>query len=233
MFYEMCDTFKEIHTYLEWNQMLPLIVFPLGLTVLMVYVFVTYKHKAFGYGQNQPLFNIYLILHSINHDSIMHITYNLIILWYFSIYTVHEYGTLITMMVYIGSVVTSGIVDYAYRNIHNKHNDYLIGASGGICGLIGFALVIAIDKTLIASQNLDNVDFQCFIDNLSQFIVSILFIIGVLLQVMIDIFGVIMYGDNNVVYGNSTIAYTAHFGGYGCGWFLGCVIILFDRCVLR
>lgn len=197
--------------------------FPLILTTALISVFIVYKHDAFAYGCHNGMFNTHILGYSLNHQNTMHITFNLIGLWIFSVYTINVYGTIATLIVYVASVVGAAVAYYVQCYCENGTDD-IVGASGGICGIIGFALVIAIMDIIDVSSESSTRPPNAIAG--MQYILPFSYIINFICLLSYDVFYYIIEGNN-------TVAHTAHFAGYGCGFVTGCLIVLFDRCVLN
>lgn len=197
---------------------------PLALSSVHIFIYCTYNREALSYGCHNSLFNPYILSYSINHKNITHITFNTVALVYFALYTIHAYGNIITAVVYTLSVIAAGASYYIQCYLQHSSED-IIGASGGVYGLVGFTLVIAIIKLTKNSQELQkkNIDIK----------ISLLYIMLEMTQVLNVAVIVAIDTYTFLTSPNSAIAHSAHLGGFLSGVLLGFCVVTFDYCMLQ
>ncbi len=197
--------------------------FLIALTIVLIYVFVSYDHDAFAYGCHKGMFNAEVLGYSLNHQNEAHIAYNLIGLWFFGVYTIEAYGVFLTAFVYASSVVAAAIAYYIQCYL-GEGTDTIIGASGGIYGIVGFSLVIAIIRMIDGAEQLEDNSrarpLQYFI--LVHFVVTLSYIINTIILLTFDIASMLLEQSQSV-------AHIAHLGGFGWGFLVGCLIVILDR----
>lgn len=194
-----------------------LVPLPLALTSVYACIYYVYSREALGYGCHHSLFNPYILGYSINHKDAQHITFNTIALWFFSLYTIHTYGNVVTAIVYISSVIAAA-ASYYIQCYVQRSNEEIIGASGGVYGLIGLTLVIAIINLVKRSESIENQDISLRVSLLHvMFEVSQLFNVSIVVALDLAIF---------LTNKNSDTAHSAHLGGFICGFVLGCLVAI-------
>ncbi len=187
--------------------------FIMALSVLIVYVFVQFDDSYFAYGCQNGLFHWKLLAYQFEHVDTEHLLYNLTGIWFFGVYLTAMYNELTTLLVYIIGIVIGGFSFYTVCYI-NKSLFHIVGASAGVCGLVGAVLVLSIRER----KHVTNSRFlNCM---------SITYIILSLLMISFDVVSFLIEEDKN-------IAFDAHFGGYISGILTGCVIILAQKCAWR
>lgn len=203
---------------------LKLVWLPFALSSSYVYIYYQYSREALGYGCHNSLFNPYILGYSLNHKDVTHITFNTIGLWLFAMYTIHSYGNVATIIVYMISVV--GAAASYYIECYFQHSDEeIIGASGGVYGLIGLTLVIVIMRLVNKSTLLESPQANIRHIMLGSVIETIQ-VLNISVILAVDVSTLL---TNN----NSGIAHSAHLGGFMCGVVLGCLIVSFDKCIFQ
>jgi len=197
--------------------------FLIALTIVLIYVFVSYDHDAFAYGCHKGMFNAEVISYSLNHQNEAHIAYNLIGLWFFSIYTIEAYGVFLTAFVYASSVIAAAIAYYIQCYLGGG-TDTIVGASGGIYGIVGFSLVIAIIRMVDGAKQLEDSGLvrPRRYSMLVQSVITLSYIINTVILVTYDIVSMLLEQSQSV-------AHIAHLGGFGWGFLVGCLIVILDR----
>lgn len=208
---------------LIWN-IIKLTWLPFALTSVYVSIYLIYNREALSYGCHKSLFNPYILTYSLNHKDISHITFNTIGLWYFALYTIHAYGNVVTAVIYITSVIGAGASYYIQCYFQHSDED-IIGASGGVYGLVGFTLIIAIIRLVNRSQEIHNLEISIR-TGMIYVMLEIMQVFNVSIIVAFDAFIFLTTP-------NSTIAHSAHLGGFLCGVLLGCSVVIFDLCILQ
>jgi len=197
---------------------------PFALTTVYVSIYHTYNREALSYGCHKSVFNPYILSYSLNHKDVTHITFNTIALWYFALYTIHAYGNVVTAVIYATSVTGAGAGYYIQCYLQHSDED-IIGASGGIYGLIGFTLVIAIIRLVNNSQEIHNQEISIR-TGIVYIVLEMMQVVNVSVIVAFDVY-IFLTSPN------STTAHSAHLGGFLCGILLGCFVVIFDLCILQ
>lgn len=192
---------------------------PIALSGVHVFIYCTYNREALSYGCHKSLFNPYILSYSINHKNITHITLNTVALVYFALYTINAYGNIVTAIVYTLSVIAAGASYYIECYLQHSSDD-IIGASGGVYGLIGFTLIISIIKLTKKSEELlkKNIDLK----------IGFLYIMLEMTQVLNVSVIVAIDAYMFLISPKSAVAHSAHLGGFLSGVLLGCCVVTFD-----
>jgi len=185
-----------------------LLWFPTILSVVFVCVYLTQDRFMFGYGCKKSAFTPNILTYSLNHGNEVHITFNIITLVYFSAYITYVYGNIITILIYTTSVIGAALAYYGNCRMSAEKNS-VIGASGGISGLVGASLVIALYHMVQVSKILED-DTVSVSDKINCSGVALIQIISVMLLIVIDV-------SNNLLNDNSGVAHSAHLGGFATG----------------
>lgn len=199
---------------------------PFALTCSYIIIYHTNIREALSYGCHESLFNPFIITYSFNHKNITHITFNILGLWYFAVYTIYAYGNIITAVVYTTSVIGAGAGYYIQCYLQHSESD-IIGASGGIFGLVGFTLIVAMIQLVLRTQQIHGAELVLDIRKSTLYVLlEISQLLSVSLIIVIDMY---VFLTSPV----STIAHVAHLGGFLCGVLLGCCVVTFDLCVIQ
>lgn len=191
---------KQKALYLLW--------FPVVLSVVFVCVYLTQDRFMFGYGCEKSAFTPNILAYSLNHGNEMHITFNIIALVYFSAYITYVYGNIITILIYTTSVIGAALAYYGNCRMSAEKNS-VIGASGGISGLTGATLVIALYHMVQVSKILED-DTVSVSDKMSCCGIGLLQLLCVMVLIVIDV-------SNILLSENSRVAHFAHIGGFATG----------------
>lgn len=75
----------------------------------------------------------YTILTSaLNHTSLFHLGFNMLMLWGFGRNTIQLFGAPTFMALFVGSVVVGGVAQYIWWDKSKDHGAGAVGASGGL-----------------------------------------------------------------------------------------------------
>ena len=85
-----------------------------------------------------------IITAAFTHRSIIHIIFNMIALYGVGRVITVCFGTLGFAFIYFGSIIIGQLLSLYIHHKNGQDNVYSVGASGGICGLIGAYLVLVI-----------------------------------------------------------------------------------------
>lgn len=129
-------------------------------------------------------------------------------------------------MVYTTSVIGAGASYYIQCYLQHSEAD-IVGASGGIFGLVGFTLIIAIIQLVLRTQQIQ--DAELALDIRKSIIYVVLEISQLLSVSFIIVIDMYVFLTSPV----STTAHVAHLGGFLCGVLLGCCVVTFDLCVFQ
>lgn len=187
-------------------------------TIVLIYNFISQNLMFFVYDCQHSIFNMKLLIHHTYHNDIEHLVFNLGMFWMFGLYITFTYDDFVNCVIYTLGAIVSGCI-YYLKCIVTDSDHGVIGASGGICAMIGAVFVFAttsINETMCEI----NQDYPLRIKlaySIKKNKVSFIMAFGVLGMVCVDVTNSLMLGDTNV-------SYTSHFTGYATGLFLSCAI---------
>lgn len=91
-----------------------------------------------------------LVTYQFVHGSIRHITFNMIFLWMFGMPVENELGTVHCLLVYVVSGIVGGFLGLIYDWGFLENQMMLLGASGGVWGLMGVLAALSPDRSILA-----------------------------------------------------------------------------------
>lgn len=196
-------------------------------TIVLIFVFVYVDNSHYAYGCKQDIFEWRLVTYHMFHLNIEHIAFNLIGFWLFGIYIHMVYNDLVNMLIYTFGVVSSGITYHIDCSL-NKRDTRIIGASGGVCAIVGAVFVIALWRFIngICELGQDYSLRQRIKYSIIKYLLSFTTIFSTLCLISYDI---AMYYTE----GNSNTSHISHFGGYISGAFAGVIIITTHTYILK
>jgi membrane associated rhomboid family serine protease len=191
-------------------------------TIVLLFVFVYIDKDKYSYGCHNGMFYWKLMTYHMIHLNVKHIVYNLIAFWLFGLYVSFVYNDLLNIVIYAIGVIASGC-SYYIECTSLKSDNEVIGASGGICAIIGAVFVISVYRLVSGFQELeDRYDTkEKLIYTIKTYIFSVECVFNVIALVSYDVIMFYKQGDDH-------ISHTGHFGGYVSGVLCGLFIVIND-----
>lgn len=188
-------------------------------TIVLISVFVYADKSNYAYGCESGMFQWRLITYHMFHIDVEHLIVNILGFWLFGLYVNLVYNDFYNMLIYVIGVILSGLTYYVDCDVR-KSNKMIIGASGGICAIVGAVFIIALWRFVKGIYELgDGYDIIERVNySMLKYMLSFSTIFSVLGMVIYDIIIYLMEGDKK-------IAHIAHFSGYVSGVLVGILII--------
>lgn len=196
-------------------------------TTVLVFVFVYADNSNYAYDCKHEIFQWRIMTYHMFHVGIIHIIVNVATFWLFGLYIHMVYHDFVNPIIYIIGVIVSGIAYHIDCDLRQSHNR-VVGASGGVCAMIGAVFVISLWRFSkgICELGQDYSIRERIRYSMLKYMLSFIIIFSVLGMVCYDI---VMY----VIEGDKVISHIAHFGGYISGTFLGIIIITIDTYMIK
>jgi membrane associated rhomboid family serine protease len=192
-------------------------------TFVLMFVFVNLDKDKYSYGCQNGMFYWKLMTYDMFHQDIKHLVFNLIAFWIFGLYVNFVYHDALNIIIYTFGVIAAGCAYYIECS-SNKSDIDVIGASGGICAIIGAVFVISVYRLVSGFHELgeghDNKEKLRYIIKYYMFSLTNVFnVIGIVA------YDIVMFNTK----GDENISQTAHFGGYISGMVCGLFVIINDK----
>jgi membrane associated rhomboid family serine protease len=196
-------------------------------TIVLVFVFVYIDKDKYSYGCQNEMFYWKLMTYHMIHKDIQHLVLNLIAFWLFGLYVNFVYNDALNIIVHMIGVIAAGC-SYYIECSSNKSDVNVVGASGGICGIIGVVLEIAVYRVVRGFLELgEEYDMKERLQHIIRYyIFSLTNIFNVIGIITYDI---VMFNTS----GDENISQTAHFGGYISGMLFGMLLVLTNYILFR
>lgn len=170
----------------------------LSLTIAYIYIYLSCNNDRFAYNCDNDMFYSRLFTYHFNHIDNTHIGYNIFGLWLFGLYICFRFADIVNILPYFVGIISAGATFYSdCKNTHSSNR--VVGASGGICGIIGAVLVLALVDTFTMCKKTTPTG-----------IAGMSFIFPCIVCMLHDTISYFLKVNRN-------IAYIGHFGGYASG----------------
>jgi membrane associated rhomboid family serine protease len=191
-------------------------------TIVLIFVYVYVDNSNYAYGCKSDMFEWRLTTYHMFHIDIQHLVFNILAFWLFGLYIHMVYNDFVNIPIYVIGVIISGFTYYIDCDLQGS-NKKIIGASGGVCAIVGAVFVTAVWRF---GKGIYEVGQEYSINDrikysMVKYTLSFTTIFSVLGMVSYDL---VMY----LIQGTENISHIAHFGGYITGVFVGIIIITID-----
>lgn len=202
-----------------------LIRFPWFLLVLsatLIYTYIHYDNDVFAYDCKKNLVYLKTFLHHLSHLNTEHIAFNIFNLCLYGIYITYHFTDIVNIFAYAVGVLCASLVVHHDCDMNHKAVK-VVGASGGINGIIGAVLVFSLMDIISRINYIQFNKEQSKNSNSSNVVslfVSVAYILGSVSSIIYD---TIVYINNT----NEHVSHVGHIGGYVSGVGLGCLLSIY------
>lgn len=188
-------------------------------TIVLIFVFVYVDNDYYAYGCRNDMLQWRLLTYHMFHVNVLHIIFNILAFWLFGLYIHMIYNDFINVIIYGIGVIISGFTYYIDCDLRDS-NRRIVGASGGVCAIVGSVFVIAVWRFVKGIYEVEQEHSlrERIRYSMLKYMLSFTTIFSVFGMVSYDI---AMY----FIEGNDSTSHIAHFGGYVSGAFVGIIII--------
>jgi membrane associated rhomboid family serine protease len=189
-------------------------------TIVLISVFVFVDKSNYAYGCRNDVFQWRILTYHMFHLNIEHIVCNVTAFWLFGLYINMVYNDITNIIIYVLGVILSACTYHLDCDL-KQSNTRIIGASGGICAIVGAVFVTAILRFWKGIYELGRE--HSMIDRITHAMVNYM----ISFTTIGSVFGMITYDiATYFIEVDEMISHIAHFGGYIAGAFIGLLITL-------
>jgi membrane associated rhomboid family serine protease len=197
--------------------------FLLVLSATLIYTYIHYDNNVFAYDCKKKLIYINTFLHHLSHLNTEHIAFNLFNLCLYGIYITYHFTDIVNIFVYAVGVLCAALIFHHDCNMNHKEIR-VVGASGGINGIIGAVLVFSLMDII---SRINYIQFtmkeqrkNTASSNIVLLIVSVAYMLAAICSIVYE---TIVFMNNT----NDRVSHVAHIGGFGSGVGFACLLSIY------
>lgn len=197
--------------------------FLLMLSATLIYTYINYDNDVFAYDCKKKLVYVNTFLHHLSHLNTEHIAFNLFNLCLYGIYITYHFTDIVNIFAYAVGVLCASLIVHHDCDMNQKAVK-VVGASGGINGIIGavlvFSLMDIISRINYIQFNMEEQSKTTKSANVVSLFVSVAYMLGSVCSIVYD---TIVYINNT----NEHVSHVGHIGGFVSGIGLGCLLSIY------